>query len=54
MRRVFIQVPEPPKGKHAGGGHTKTRSEKPEIAITKVERAVAKRLRRQERNAKLL
>lgn len=54
MKRVFIQIPDPPKGKHSGGVHSKIRSDKPEIAIAKVERAVVKRLRKQERNKALI
>ena len=54
MKLPLIWFPEQkPKGKHASS-HAKTRSDNPEIAIQKVEAAVAKRLRRQERNKKLV
>ena len=43
----------PPKGKHAEK-HTKIRSNIPEIAIAKVEKAVEKRLRKWNKNLKLL
>ena len=43
----------PSKGKHAEK-HTKIRSEIPEFAIAKVEKAVEKRLRKWNKNLKLL
>ena len=50
MRIPLLWFPEAkPKGKQASK-HSKIRSDNPEIAIAKVEAAVAKRLRRQERN----
>lgn len=50
MKISLIWYPEvKPKGKHAQN-HTKIHSDVPEIAIMKVEKAVAKRLRKQERN----
>lgn len=54
MRIPLLWFPEvKPKGKQATK-HAKTRSDNPEIAIAKVEAAVAKRLRRQERNKNVL
>ena len=53
MRAPLIWYPEAkPKGKHSRR-HTKTHSDNPEIAIDKVEKAVAKRLRKAERNKQL-
>ena len=54
MRIPLLWFPEvKPKGKHASN-QVKHRSDNPEIAIMKVEKAVEKRLRKQERNKKLL
>lgn len=43
----------PPRGKHAEK-QTKSRSDNPAIAIAKVEKAVQKRLRKCQKNLKLL
>ena len=55
MKRQYFDASAfyPPKGKHAEK-HTKIRSEIPEFAIAKVEKAIAKRLRRWTRDTKLL
>ena len=47
MRKQYFDASAflPPKGRHADK-HTKIRSDIPEIAIAKVEKAVAKRLKR--------
>ena len=53
MAHPLLWYPEvKPKGKHSQK-HTKTRSDNPEIAILKVEKAIAKRLRKAEKNIKL-